>query len=155
MFKPLRLALLVYLLVNTFNVLAASNESPATPRLPLAFEVNRGQTAPQVQYMARSREGVLFFTGQGVTIAVPKVGAFRMLFDNAATPQIVAQQELAARSNYLSYHSVKSISGVENYASLLYTGLYPGIDVKYYGQDNHLEHDFLLAPGADSRQIAL
>jgi uncharacterized repeat protein (TIGR01451 family) len=156
MLKSLRSVLYVYLLVNAICGFAASvpvSHAPAS--MPLAFEVNRGQTAPQVKYVARSREGALFFTEQGVIVAVPKLGAFRMLFDNAAIPQIVAQEELAAKSNYLSYHSGKSISGIENYGSLLYTGLYPGIDVKYYGQGNHLEHDFLLAPGADSQKIAL
>jgi uncharacterized repeat protein (TIGR01451 family) len=155
MFKLLRSVLLVYLVVNTVNGFAATNASPAAPSMPLAFEINRGQAAPQVKYMARSREGALFFTDQGVTVAVPQLGAFRMLFENAAPPQIVAEDKMVAKSNYLSHQPGQSITGVENYSSLLYSGLYSGIDVKFYGQDRHLEHDFILAPGADSRQIAL
>ncbi|HWF05843.1 MAG TPA: hypothetical protein VHA06_19300 [Candidatus Angelobacter sp.] len=155
MFKLLRSVLLVYLVVNTVNGFAATNTSPAAPSMPVAFEINRGQTAPQVKYMARSREGALFFTDQGMTVAVPHLGAFRMLFENAAVPQITAEDTLVGKSNYLSHQPGTSITGVENYGSLLYSGLYSGIDVRFYGQGRHLEHDFILAPGADSHQIAL
>jgi hypothetical protein len=33
--------------------------------------------------------------------------------------------------------------------------VYPGIDMKFYGSNRELEHDFLLAPGADPRQIRM
>ena len=36
-----------------------------------------------------------------------------------------------------------------------YAGVYPGVDVRFYGQSRHLEHDFILSPGADPGQIAL
>ena len=86
---------------------------------------------------------------------MPEVGAFRMLFDGASAAQISAEQELAARSNYLTPKSGTSITGVANYESLRYAGVYPGVDVRFYGQGRHLEHDFMLAPGADPGQIAL
>ncbi|HLK33066.1 MAG TPA: SBBP repeat-containing protein, partial [Terriglobales bacterium] len=35
------------------------------------------------------------------------------------------------------------------------SGLYPGIDVRFYGHDRHVEHDFVLAPGADPQRIVL
>ncbi|HET9838933.1 MAG TPA: SBBP repeat-containing protein [Candidatus Angelobacter sp.] len=123
--------------------------------IPLSFEVNRGQTAPQVKYLARSREGTLFFTNNGVTVAAPRTGAFRMLFENAAQPAIVPEQQMIARSNYLARHDGQPITNVENYATVRYSGLYPGIDVRFYGQGRHLEHDFVLAPGADPVQIVL
>jgi len=155
MLKPLRCVFVVcFLLIAVFSF--ATNRTASSPpvSIPFSIEVNRGQTAPQVKYLARSPEGVLFFTDQGVTVAVPKVGAFRMLFDGAATPEITAEQKLAARSNYLD-HAGKSITGVENYGALRYSGVYPGIDVRFYGSARHLEHDFVLAPGSDPAQIAL
>jgi uncharacterized repeat protein (TIGR01451 family) len=156
MFKPLRSVLAIYLLVTTVCSFAASHaNTPASVSMPLAIEVNRGQTAPQVKYLARSREGVLFFTEQGVTVAVPRVGAFRMMFDGAALPEIAAEQKLIARSHYLDRNPDRSITGVENYGALRYSGLYPGIDVRFYGRGSHLEHDFVLAPGSDPGRIVL
>lgn len=124
--------------------------------MPLAFETNRGQTDAQVQYLARSREGALFFTSQGVTVKVPRIGSFRLLFEDASpSPRITAEQKLRARTNYLKEDPNNSIIGVENFAALRYTQVYPGIDVCFYGRDQHLEHDFVLAAGADPDRITL
>jgi uncharacterized repeat protein (TIGR01451 family) len=156
MLKPLRFAVTLCFLLSAVLSFAADHSS-ATPavNIPFSFEVNRGQTAPQVKYLARSPEGVLFFTDQGVTVAVPKVGAFRMLFEAASTAQISPEQKLAAQSNYLTPKSGVAITGVENYQALRYAGVYPGIDVRFYGHSQHLEHDFELAPGSDAATIAL
>jgi uncharacterized repeat protein (TIGR01451 family) len=156
MSKLFRFALAALFLAYAISVFAADRTGASAPvNMPLVIEVNRGQTAPQVKYLARSREGVLFFTAQGVTVAPPRVGAFRMLFENAAGPEIAPEQKLISRSNYLAAEPARRITGVENYGALLYSGLYPGIDVRFYGQGRHLEHDFLLSPGADPAQISL
>lgn len=155
MLKPLRsAAILCFLLSSILSFAAQSPAASPSVNIPFAFEVNHGQTAPQVKYLARSPEGVLFFTDQGVTVSVPRVGAFRMLFDGAASPAISAEQKMIARSNYLD-HKGRSITNIENYGALRYSGVYPGIDVRFYGSGRHLEHDFVLAPGADASDIAV
>lgn len=56
--KALRSLLSVSLLViSIFNLAFTQTPATAPTSLPLAFEANRGQTAPLVQYLARSREG--------------------------------------------------------------------------------------------------
>ena len=108
MLKPLRSVLAICFLVNAVVSFAVDPKTVTPPvNIPFSFEVNRGQTAPQVKYLARSPEGALFFTDQGVTVSVPGVGAFRMLFDGASAANISAEQELAARSNYLTPKSGK------------------------------------------------
>jgi hypothetical protein len=44
---------------------------------------------------------------------------------------------------------------IPNYQQVVYTGLYPGIDAMFYGNGQLLEHDFVVAPGSDYRQIRL
>jgi uncharacterized repeat protein (TIGR01451 family) len=153
MLKVLRSLPIVCLLLSSF--VFASQSSIPSPDGLLTFETNHGQTAPQVRYLARSREGVLFFTPDGMTVAVPHQGSFRLLFENAASEKeaINPEQQLATRSNYLDREP--AIVGVENYAALRYASVYPGIDVRFYGHGRHLEHDFLLAPGADVSRIIL
>jgi uncharacterized repeat protein (TIGR01451 family) len=153
MLKALRSLPLVCLLFSSF--IFASQPSPSAPSGLLTFETNHGQTAPQVRYLARSREGILFFTPDGVTVAVPHQGSFRLLFENAPSNEriINPEQQLTARTNYLGRGP--AIVGIENYASLRYASVYPGIDVRFYGQGRHLEHDFLLAPGSDVSRIIL
>jgi uncharacterized repeat protein (TIGR01451 family) len=156
MLKPLRHVFAVYLFVNAVLCFAGQAARPQPPAsFPLTFEVNRGQTDPQVQYLARSREGIVFFTRNGLTVSVPHTGAFRMIFENAAAPQITPEQELVTRTNYLGRHADQSITNVKNYGAVRYSGLYQGIDVRFYGQSRHVEHDFVLSPGTDAKQIAL
>jgi len=41
------------------------------------------------------------------------------------------------------------------YRQVRYAGVYPGIDLLYYGNQSRVEHDFVIAPGADPRQIQM
>src|ERR1022692_4291600 len=44
-------------------------------------------------------------------------------------------------------------SNVPTYGKVKYEGIYPGIDLVYYGNQRQLEYDFVVAPGADPRRI--
>lgn len=136
-------------------VVPHANQVPGI-QLPLSFELNRGQTDPQVRFLARSREGTLFFTNDGLTAVVAGQGSFRMTFDGAKTSSdFVPESELPGRSNYLSGNPASSITSIENYSSLLNRSVYPGIDVRYYGNSQHLEHDVIVAAGADAGAVTL
>lgn len=42
-----------------------------------------------------------------------------------------------------------------NYARIKYEAVYPGIDLVWYGNEQQLEYDFIVAPGADPQRIKL
>ena len=44
---------------------------------------------------------------------------------------------------------------ISNYGKVVYSGLYKGVDAIFYGNGSHLEHDFIVRPGADYRQIRM
>jgi len=44
-------------------------------------------------------------------------------------------------------------AGIDNYARIRYSQVYPGIDLAFYGNGDHLEHDFIVAPGARPEKI--
>src|SRR5579884_1833985 len=82
----------------------ASNPLPSSDAVnfPLIFEPNGGQTASQVQYLGRSREGTLFFTQNGITILAPGHGSFRLLLERPQrSTQLIPEQRLQSRSNYI------------------------------------------------------
>lgn len=81
----------------------------------------------------------------------------RMKLVGANTSAIVAGAgELPGMSNYfLGDDPQKWRTHVPNYTRVQYQGIYPGIDLVYYGRERQLEYDFVLAPGADPRQIRL
>src|SRR5262249_39177820 len=45
--------------------------------------------------------------------------------------------------------------GLPNFEQARYTGLYPGIDLVYYGNQSRVEYDWIVAPGADPSKIAM
>ena len=62
---------------------------------------------------------------------------------------------LPGKSNYLTGSDpAKWHTDIPTYAKVRYPDVYPGIDLVYYGnQEGRLEHDFVVAPGADPNQI--
>ncbi len=133
------------------------NSAPPPINAPLAFEANRGQTAPQVKYLARSREGVVFLTQDGFTVSLPRSGSFRMLFDQAVFRPRRSQAKhrcVPAATTSDAIRTSRSPTWKTSAPSAI-NAVYPGIDVRFYGRGLHLEHDFLLSPGADVSQIAL
>ncbi len=45
--------------------------------------------------------------------------------------------------------------GVQSFAKVRYPALYPGIDLVFYGNQEQLEYDFVVAPGGDPKNIRL
>jgi hypothetical protein len=64
--------------------------------------------------------------------------------------------ELPGKSNYFFGNDPKKWhTNVPTYARVKYEGVYPGIDLVYYGNQRQLEYDFVVAPGADPKTISL
>jgi hypothetical protein len=64
--------------------------------------------------------------------------------------------ELPGKSNYFIGNDPKKWrTNVPNYAKVKYANVYPGVDLVYYGNQQQLEYDFVVAPGADPGAITL
>ena len=127
----------------------------ATAHLPLRFEENRGQWDPSVRFTARSNGASLQLTAHGPVFLV---GSSRVEIDlvHASTaPVIQPLDRLPATTNYMVGARSQWHTGIANYARVRYQSVYPGIDVVYYGNQNQLEYDFALAPGANPDAIRL
>ncbi len=73
-----------------------------------------------------------------------------------AKAKVTGLEELPGKSNYFIGNDPKKWrTNVPNYAKVKYANVYPGVDLVYYGNQRQLEYDFVLAPGADPRQIEL
>jgi hypothetical protein len=63
--------------------------------------------------------------------------------DARSTPQVEGAHELSGKSNYfIGNDRQKWRTGVRQYAKVKYTGVYPGVDLIYYGNQRELEYDF-------------
>jgi Beta-propeller repeat/Abnormal spindle-like microcephaly-assoc'd, ASPM-SPD-2-Hydin len=84
-------------------------------------------------------------------------GVLRMKLRNAnPAAKVTGEDELAGTSNYfIGNDPAKWRTKVPTYAKVKYEGIYPGIDLVYYGHQRELEYDFVLQPGASPQSIRL
>ena len=72
-----------------------------------------------------------------------------------SAPAVTGLNELPGKINYFrGNNEQKWITGVPTFSRVSYAGVYPGIDLVYYGRGGQLEYDLVVAPGADPSQIA-
>ncbi len=140
---------------------AFSAPAPAYGRLPLQFAANRGQTDPQVRFLARARDSALFLTPTGAVFTLGRSGGkastLRMtLMGGSAAAAVTGEGALPTRSNYFVGRDARQWrTNVTNYARVRCRGVYPGVDMVYYGTQQQLEYDFVVAPRHDPGQIRL
>jgi len=79
----------------------------------------------------------------------------KLLGGNPAAPA-KALEQLPGRSNYFIGNDPKQWrTNVPNYGKVRFAGVYPGVDLVYYGNQSQLEYDFVVAPGADPSAVTL
>jgi hypothetical protein len=155
----------------------------AYAQLPMGFEENRGQAARDVKFVSHGSGYALSLAPQEIDIALlrrramtasplhraaalralrearkaMKTTVIRMQLEGAnPAPAIAAEVPLPGKSNYfIGNNREKWVTDVPSYGRVKYSGIYPGVDVEFYGNQRQLEYDFTVAPGADPKTIAL
>lgn len=76
--------------------------------------------------------------------------------DPRAIRQARGEDLLPGKVNYfIGNDPAKWQTDLPTYAKVRYTGVYPGVDLVYYGNQRQLEYDFVIAPGGDASMIRL
>jgi hypothetical protein len=72
-------------------------------------------------------------------------------------PQVVGEGLMEYKCNYfIGNDPTEWHTDVPNYKAVVYKDIYPGIDLKYYGNgDGKIEYDFIISPNANPSQIAI
>jgi hypothetical protein len=69
---------------------------------------------------------------------------------------LVASERGTGESNYLLGSDASAWrTHIPQYQRVTYGGVYPGVDLTFYGNGEKVEHDFVVQPGADYRQIRM
>jgi hypothetical protein len=69
---------------------------------------------------------------------------------------VTGEDQLPGTVNYfIGSDSSRWHSNIPTYSKVRYTDAYPGVDLVYYGNQQKLEYDFVVAPGADPRPVKL
>src|SRR5262249_40360627 len=87
----------------------------------------------------------------------PQSAVLRMTLVGAnGKPRISGVEPLQTTSNYfIGNDPGRWRTNVANFAKVKYESVYPGVDLVWYGNQGQLEHDFIIAPGADPTRIKL
>jgi uncharacterized protein (TIGR03437 family) len=151
------------------------------PGLPPSFEANAGQADPSVKFLFRGNGYRLYLTSHEAVLALSQGGCsgssfqpsnlgrheaicahetdvmrMRLAGAREGTASPVGEQQLPGVANYLIGNDpARWHTGVPTYQRVRYPGIYPGVDLVYHQSARQLEYDFVLAPGADSKQIRL
>ena len=147
-------------------------------RLPLSFEPNQGQAPPEAKFIAHGPGYTMLLTADEVTLLLrSKAGAnllstllsddgpqtaaetatLRMKLRGAnRAAHIAGDDELAGKVDYfIGNDPAKWRTNISTYGKVKIEGIYPGVDLVYYGNQQQLEYDFVVAPGADPDKIRL
>jgi hypothetical protein len=138
-------------------------------QLPLSFEANAGQTNSQVQYLSRGSGYALFLTSTSAVLSlqasttpatssapanVTGVALAMNLVAANSQATVTGLDQLAGTSNYFTGNDPSQWrTNVANYGRVEYQNVYPGVNLLYYGNQQQLEYDFVVAPGADPGSI--
>jgi hypothetical protein len=152
-------------------------------KLALGFEENEGQTAREVRYVSHGSGYELFLTPEEAVLALqPSLPVNLSTLHGVAYFRSLRQASQARRMTVLRMglegaNLAAKISGIDplpgkvnyflgnkpehwrtnipTYSRVEYAQVYPGVDLVFYGNQRNLEYDFVVAPGADPKAIAL
>ena len=141
--------------------------------LPLSFEANQGQTDAQAKFFSRGPGYSLFLTSTEAVLALtqgPEETRARVPPPDPGSPAVLRMklaganrnshvtglEELPGKVNYFIGNDPKKWrTNVAAYAKVKYEDVYPGVDLVYYGNQQQLEYDFIVAPGAEPKAITM
>ncbi len=149
-------------------------------KLPLIFEANQGQADDRVKFLSRGLGYTLFLTPSEAVLVLrndetgpspvsreaaggqeqpgdTRTAVLRMqLVGSDPNHGIAGLNALAGKSHYLIGNDPERWrTNIPHYGKVRYEGVYPGIDLVFYGKQRLLEYDFVVAPGADPGAIQL
>src|SRR6266540_470448 len=154
----------------------------AVRKLPLYFIENRGQADPRVAYYVQGAGTSVYFSRAGITFALTSPAKSEAGTAAAPTgearpaPPASARERWAVKLDFLGANpdakpagedrteAVVSYfkgdradwkTGLPTYGRVVYTNLWPGIDLVYTGAGGRLKYTFVVRPGADPKRIRL
>ena len=143
--------------------------------LPLSFEINQGQTDPQVKFFTRAtdvfasfrhNEADLYLSRrQPAVVSEPNVPDGRDFFRDLLRMRLIGarddstisgeERRLGTVNYFIGNNPATWHTKIPTFERVKYTGVYAGTDLVYYGSGERLEFDFRLGPEADPTAIRI
>jgi hypothetical protein len=160
---------------SDFGLRTCPRSSPGFAALPLAFEPLAGQReflarGPNYQLRIAPARAQLLLAKTAAAQGAPSRDRARSVASHSTTTRTLCMEfaganpqartsgdgTLPGKVNYLvGCDPAQWRTGVATYAKVRVQELYPGISLVYYGNQQRLEYDFRVAPGADCGVVAM
>ena len=167
--------------INKDEVLPDNSSLSQFCRVPMSFEPNQGQVEDEVNFLSLGIGYTLYLSSEEAVLKlhntlsnnrenldqfrnnekmIEKYSDYTVLriktMGSNPNPKIVGLDKLIGKSNYLIGREPHNwVTDVPNYTKVKYSNIYKGIDLVYYGNQQQLEYDFIVAPGTDPKIIKM
>jgi hypothetical protein len=123
---------------------------------PLNFEANVGQAQSAAQFLAHGPAYSVSLNSDGATLASDGSALRLHVVGSRDSVAPVAEQPLSGVVNYYVGNDPKNwLTGIKTYGRVRYAGVYPGVDLVYYGTQGRLEYDIAVAPDASAKPVRI
>jgi Beta-propeller repeat len=145
---------------TTLDAATQAHLSAAYGQLPLSFEVNKGQTNPHVNFVTQGAGYTTFLTPTEAVMELQhgddgNVVAMKIVGANAGSRPVGLDKQAGVSNDFVRNDPSKWRTNIANYARAGYQNVYRGINVVYHGDQQQLEYDFVVEPGASPGTIRL
>ncbi len=147
-------------------------------KLSLYFIENKGQLDPKVRFYVKTSGQTLYFTDEGIVFDLLRGGGkatkgaekgsqttgvkterlvFNLGFENARKGVLIEglDRQGAGINYFVGNDRSKWKTGIPTYKSVIYQGVYKGIDLKVFGNGKDIEYEFIVNPGGNPDDILL
>lgn len=131
-------------------------------RLPMYFIQNNGQIDPKVRFYGKTVGHSTFFTGRGIYFSLTGDQSFQSEIIKLTypgvdkDPEITAEGLLEGKANYFVGNAPeKWRTNIPMYRAVVYKEVYKNVDIRFYGNNQQVEYDIIVKPGADPSCIQL
>ena len=129
-------------------------------QLPLSFQINKGQTDPRVNFLTQGAGYTAFLTPTSAVMELQQgsggnVVAMKLVGANPGSHAVGLDKQAGVSNDFVGNDPSKWHTNIANYAEVAYQGVYRGINLVYHGDQQQLEYDFVVQPGASPGAIRL
>ena len=129
-------------------------------RLPQSFAPNRGLADRRYDFLSRGPGYALALRPDSASLALSRHDARAMVRMQLVGARPDARAAPGARlpgtvNSFRGNRPSRWRTAIPTYGAVAYRSVYPGVDVRYHGDQGSLEYDFTLAPRAHAGAIAL
>ncbi|MBI1195770.1 MAG: hypothetical protein GC138_07985 [Gammaproteobacteria bacterium] len=140
-------------------------------RRPVQFIPNGGQLDPKIRYYELGPNHATYFSSDSVyqIVRLPDANADAQAHQQARVrlsfpgmnpgARLETETRLGARVNYYSGRETSRnktrVTGLPTYGSVWYRSVYPGVDIRFHGDQRVLEYDVHIAPGGSPDDVVM